>query len=126
MNLIEAYRVMLAFLNAFYRKNQSDELGALLGSMSLLKDGIPADSAYAKDWYNAVSRVIGTSEDAVLSSETAYLAMVTFLRNWCEIGSDGTLSELCLNLEKLNSGNSRWLDAVNSVMNEKDEPYLNP
>jgi hypothetical protein len=36
---------MLAFLDAFYQKNRSDELGALLGSMSLLKDGIPADSA---------------------------------------------------------------------------------
>lgn len=116
---------MLTFLDTFYRKNKSDELGALLGSMSLLRDGLPADSAYAKDWYTAVSKVVGKSEGAVLSSETTYLAMITFLRNWCEIGSDGTLSELCLNFEKLNSENSSWFDAVNSVMNEKDEPYLN-
>ncbi|MBT2325896.1 hypothetical protein J7E62_26560 [Variovorax paradoxus] len=45
----QAYLAMLAFLGAQHR-SRVDELGALLGSMSLLADGRPADPAITQEW----------------------------------------------------------------------------
>ncbi|WP_454908210.1 hypothetical protein [Variovorax gossypii] len=40
---------MLAFLEAQYR-SAVEELGALIGSMSLLADGKPADPGVSQEW----------------------------------------------------------------------------
>jgi hypothetical protein len=50
----EAYAAMFAFLETHYWLTKSDELGALLGSMSLLGDGGPADPAVWEDWMKAI------------------------------------------------------------------------
>lgn len=50
----EAYAAMFAFLENRYRLTESDELGALLGSMSLLPSGGTADPAIWEDWLNAI------------------------------------------------------------------------
>jgi len=124
MNLIEGYRIMFCFLDAYYWKNESDELGDLLSSMSLLSDNIPADSANKKDWEIAVAEILGQKEGDVLSSDTVYLAMIIFLGNWASLGTDGTISALCEDLEKSSSKSNEWLDAVKTVMEGNDDPYL--
>lgn len=53
----EAYAAMFAFLEHRYRLTDSDDLGALLGSMSLLPDGGTADPAIWEDWLNAIKEV---------------------------------------------------------------------
>ena len=50
----EAYAAMFAFLEHRYRLTESDDLGALLGSMSLLPGGGTADPAIWDDWINAL------------------------------------------------------------------------
>ena len=50
----QAYLAMLAFLEAQYKATASDEIGGLLGSMALLPDGLPVDSAISADWMAAV------------------------------------------------------------------------
>ena len=50
----EAYVAMFAFLEHRYRLTESDDLGALLGSMSLLPGGGTADPAIWEDWLNAI------------------------------------------------------------------------
>ena len=50
----EAFLAMYAFLDAHYRRSPSDEIGSLLGSLSLLEDGQPADAAFLEDWRRAV------------------------------------------------------------------------
>lgn len=52
----EAFDAMYAFLVDVYERTRSDELGSLLGSMSLLPDGSPADSALWSDWLRCVER----------------------------------------------------------------------
>lgn len=52
----EAYEAMYAFLSDVYERTQSDELGSLLGSMSLLPDGSPADPAIWSDWLKCVQQ----------------------------------------------------------------------
>lgn len=45
---------------------QSDDVGSLLGGMSLLSDGEPADPAYLSEWNEAVEKVQHGSVDADL------------------------------------------------------------
>jgi hypothetical protein len=49
---------MFAFLEHQFSLRKSDELAGLLGSLSLLPDGSPADPALASDWSAAVRRAV--------------------------------------------------------------------
>jgi hypothetical protein len=64
----QAYAAMYHFLNRYYQGTKSDDVGALLGAMSLL-DGEPADSAITGDWEDAVEFALtgGKAGDLVLS-----------------------------------------------------------
>jgi hypothetical protein len=50
----QAYLAMFSFLEAHYRRSEADDIAALLGSMSMLPDGTPADPAIERDWLAAV------------------------------------------------------------------------
>jgi hypothetical protein len=50
----EAYAAMYAFLDLVYQATQSDDLGSLLGGLSTLEDGGPADPAYGYEWLECV------------------------------------------------------------------------
>ena len=60
----QAYLAMFRFLEDIYRATQSDDIGGLLGSMSLLADGAPADSALKEDWASAVRAALEGRVDA--------------------------------------------------------------
>lgn len=62
----EAYLAMFAFLDAYNQLSPSDEIGGLLGSMSLLEDGVPADPAIYDDWIDAVEKVKNNQVNAAL------------------------------------------------------------
>jgi hypothetical protein len=49
---------MFEFLRSYYERGPSDEIGAILGSLSLLPDGQSADPAMISDWNNAVQAVL--------------------------------------------------------------------
>jgi hypothetical protein len=55
---------MFAFLEAHWKRCGSDDVAALLGSMSLLADGGPADPAISGDWSSAVDSAIEGRVDA--------------------------------------------------------------
>lgn len=59
MNLTEkeAYLAMFYYLDAYYDRTKSDEIGSLLGDMTLLEDGSPADPAIWIDWKIAIEKV---------------------------------------------------------------------
>jgi hypothetical protein len=50
----QAYAAMFHFLETAYLRTRSDDLGGLLGSMSILPDGSPADPAIIASWQAAV------------------------------------------------------------------------
>lgn len=54
LTLKEAYAAMYAYLKKLYDATSSDDLAGILGSMSLLEDGEPADPAAWADWERAV------------------------------------------------------------------------
>ena len=57
LTVTEAYAAMYTFLDRIFAATHSDELGGLLGGMSLLPDGNPADPAAWSDWLHAVAIV---------------------------------------------------------------------
>jgi hypothetical protein len=62
----EAYLAMIAFLQRYWERSNSSEVAALLGSLSLLPDGKPADAGVASDWNAAVRVALSGSGDANL------------------------------------------------------------
>ena len=56
LNEIEAYRAMFFFLEDFYEKTKSDELGGILGTLAMLEDGRPADPAIWNEWVKAIEK----------------------------------------------------------------------
>lgn len=54
---IEAYSAMINFLEGYYQRGKSDDIAILLGSMSLLKDGHPADAAMWSDWIKSIEKL---------------------------------------------------------------------
>jgi hypothetical protein len=58
LNPQQAYLCMFEFLRRYYERGPTDEVGGLLGSLSLLPDGQPADPAYARDWAEVVAAVL--------------------------------------------------------------------
>lgn len=57
---------MFRFLENIYSTTQSDDIGGLVGSMSLMADGAPADSSLGSDWAAAVRAAREGQVDAKL------------------------------------------------------------
>jgi hypothetical protein len=55
---LEAFKVMVHFLESYYKRTASDDIGSLLGDLQLLQDGGSADPAAWEDWILAVNTVI--------------------------------------------------------------------
>ncbi|HEX8911586.1 MAG TPA: hypothetical protein VF796_04445 [Humisphaera sp.] len=62
----QAYLAMHSFLDELHSVYGFDQLGGLLGSMSLLADGTTADPAMWADWMRAVQRARNAEVDAAL------------------------------------------------------------
>jgi hypothetical protein len=63
----QAYLAMYSFLEQQYQLGAGNELGALLGNLSLLPDGSSADPACKQDWASAVDAAIGGRVNANLT-----------------------------------------------------------
>ncbi|MEK6733572.1 MAG: hypothetical protein AABY27_00490 [Pseudomonadota bacterium] len=58
LNECEAYEAMFNFLEAYYNRTKSDDIGSLLGDLQLLDDKQPADPAAWRDWLEAIQNVV--------------------------------------------------------------------
>lgn len=54
---IIGYRIFFRYLDYIWNSEEHDWLAALLGGMSLLADGSPADLAYESNWNNVVEKI---------------------------------------------------------------------
>jgi len=62
----QAYLAMFAFLEQYWQRGSSEDIAALLGSLSLLADGASADPALVSDWNLAVESALTGNVDARL------------------------------------------------------------
>lgn len=56
MNNKQAYLAMKYFLETFYERTGSDDVGELLGNMILIDDELTMDPAVWEDWMEAVEK----------------------------------------------------------------------
>lgn len=61
LNKKEAYLAMYYFLEGFYERTGSDDVGALLGSMRLIGDENTMDPAAWEDWIQSIQLVKNTN-----------------------------------------------------------------
>ena len=66
ISIKEAYTAMYAFLENEYSLTNSDDIGGLLGGMSLLQDGTTADPAAWDDWLQSVQKALNNECDITL------------------------------------------------------------
>jgi hypothetical protein len=62
----QAYAAVFHFLEEFWKRTKSDDVGMLLSSMSILQDGQPADAAITADWQEAVEYALKGGKPAPL------------------------------------------------------------
>ncbi|MFA6066166.1 MAG: hypothetical protein WC707_03220 [Candidatus Babeliaceae bacterium] len=55
---LQAFNVMRKFLENYYEKTLSDDIGALLGDLQLLQDNRTADPAAWNDWLNCINQIV--------------------------------------------------------------------
>ena len=79
---IEALKAMEIFLDKYYLRDKSNDLGLLLSDISLdtFTGEATADPAAWEDWEDAVSIATNSIEKTFLTEFEAYKAMVNFLR----------------------------------------------
>jgi hypothetical protein len=54
----QAFQAMILFLDDYYARKSSDEIGAILGGLQMIGDGMPADPAAWDDWLKCVRQVL--------------------------------------------------------------------
>ena len=62
-----AYAAMFEFLNSYYESTKSDDIGSLLGSMSIMEDGDPVDIAFKYEWKESIEKAIKGKTDGSFS-----------------------------------------------------------
>ncbi len=60
---MQAFLAMAQFLEAYYERGKSDEIGGLLGSLQILDDGLPGDPALWQDWMECVQKVLSVKQE---------------------------------------------------------------
>lgn len=60
----DAYLAMFSFLEDYYNRTKSDEIGSMLSGMCLMNDGRPMDGAYWDEWKQSVQKSLNGLVDA--------------------------------------------------------------
>jgi len=55
---LQAFNAMRRFLEGYYERTNSDDVGSLLGDLQLCQDGGTFDPAAWEDWMDAVEEVL--------------------------------------------------------------------
>lgn len=56
----QAFDAMRLFLEGYYQRTDSNDVGSILGDLQFLENGRTADSAAWEDWMECVTKVIKT------------------------------------------------------------------
>ena len=115
MKNIVGYRIFFRYLDYIWNSEEHDWLAVLLGGMSLLADGSPADPAYESDWNNAVEKISDSND--------SYQAGIQFLKDYLEIGYIEEIGQILSDMEA-NKRLDLWNKAVYDVEHDLDDPYL--
>lgn len=130
LTILEAYKSMQSFLDAYYFRTYSDDIGALLSGLMLLGDDLPADSAAWHDWEEAIEKALNKKvdmKDQNLTILEAYKSMRNFLyAHHLRVSSDdvGDILNSLILLKNNNPADPAtwhdWINAVEKALNDKE------
>lgn len=115
LNPLQAFNAMTQFLDSYYEKNLSDDLGTLLSSMEFLEDNETVDAATWDDWIN----ILGTNQ--TLTELQAYNAMIKYLTLYADLMNSqdlrNVLGAIELSDKELPSGDvwDSWISCINNA-----------
>ena len=109
------YRIFYRYLDYIWNSEEHDYLGVLLGSMSLLSDGNPVDTAYESDWNKAILNSNNPNDP--------YQIGIQFLKDWLAIGYIEEIGQILIDMEEKKHF-ELWEKAVYDVSQNLDDPYL--
>ena len=58
LSIDDAYDAMVDYLESYYNRTKSDDVGSLLSGMQLLEDKTTADPAAMHDWKESVKKIL--------------------------------------------------------------------
>ena len=112
MKNILGYRIFFRYLENIWNAEEHDWLGGMLGGMSLLSDGSPADPAYEHDWEKAIEKI---SEP-----DDPYMIGIQFLKDYLAIGYIDEIGQILSDMEN-NARLDLWKKAEYDVANGLDD-----
>lgn len=59
---LQSFKAMVQFLEYYYERTSSDDIGSLLGDLQLLNDCETADPAAWEDWLDSINEVLKESQ----------------------------------------------------------------
>ncbi len=59
----QAFEAMTLFLEGFYQRTQSDDVGGLLSDLLIADDNTTADPAAWQDWIESVQKVLRVKQE---------------------------------------------------------------
>lgn len=110
---------MICFLEGYYNKTLSDDLGSLLGDLQLLDDGGTADPAVWYDWMKV------TGDCQVITILDSFKAVIAFLNDYYARTSSFDIKILLNNMQQKEEKEimadtwDNWIKCVNQVI-QKD------
>lgn len=120
---LEAFKVMVKFLEDIYAKNQSDDIAVLLGVSALLQDDRPVDSALWKDWVNAIRH--NDLRDTLTHLE-AFSVMTKFLEDYYECGESKDVLAIIKQLKETPINPivwDEWLACIHYITSDAGKSY---
>ena len=132
-------RSVVDYLDTFYDKTQSVDIGGLASEMSLLSDGGFADPAAQEDWNDSVNKILDKNPNNRknfelsgnrLNIEQAYEAMTDFLDGYRDKTTSVDVANMLSDMKLVKSGTSadpeawnEWNDAVEMVLKKNSESF---
>ncbi len=115
---LQAFNAMSKFLDTYYRKTLSDDLGILLSSMEFLEDNETVDAATWNDWIN----IVGPNQ--TITELQAFKAMIKYLALYANLMASADLNAL-LHKFKLSDNEQpskdvwdNWIKGVDNTLKE--------
>jgi len=125
LNIKEAYNISTDFLEKYYEKNPSDDLGILLSCMMFLEDENPIDPALWEDWIDAANNIktqykkTKSNKFINFSLKEAYKIMEIYLKAYGErinsINIKILLKKIILPNEPKYKNSIYWQEWINSA-----------
>lgn len=139
LTYLQALKVMMKFLDDYYEETLSDDIGSLLGDISLLEDNSTADSAAWSDWIKAINQLLkndvniqtkSNGTEHTLTAMQTFRAMINFLDDYGQRTSSDEVRELLKKMKLLKNNSAsdsviwhKWTKCFNEILKNNGESY---